>query len=133
MKMMNLRNIINRATEFGTFRSRENFISFTLKFVFYIIPAAIIGIYTDITVKRIQKYNALGYYMIYYILLQTIIIISTLYLFLILIPNYTNEFQSTLVGSFFIVLYFGLQTNYMYMLKEYTTPFLSNAEVKPVV
>ena len=42
---MNLHNIIERATDFGTFRSRENFISFSLKCIFYIIPAIILGNY----------------------------------------------------------------------------------------
>jgi hypothetical protein len=50
---MNL--IIQRATDFGTFRSRKNFFSFTLKCIFYIIPAVILGNYTDITIKIIKK------------------------------------------------------------------------------
>ncbi len=50
---MNFDNIIKRATDFGTFRSRENFFSFSLKCLFYIIPAIILGNYTDTTVKKI--------------------------------------------------------------------------------
>ena len=116
---MKLRNIIQRATDFGTFRSRENFVSFALKCIFYIIPAVIIGNYTDINVEKIKQDKVFGYYLLYYILLQTFIIISTLYLFLLLSTNYTNEFQITIAGGFFIVLYFGIQTNYMHMIKEY--------------
>lgn len=32
--------------------------------------------------------------------------------------RYTNEFQLTLTGGFFIVLYFGIQTNYIDMIKS---------------
>ena len=115
---MILRNIIQRATEFGTFRSRENFVSFVLKCLFYIIPAVILGNYTDITVERIKTNKDLGDYTLHYILLQTFIILSTLYLLLFL-TDYTSEFQLTLSGGFFIVLYFGIQTNYINMMKEY--------------
>jgi hypothetical protein len=115
---MVLRNIIQRATDFGTFRSRENFLSFILKCLFYIIPAVILGNYTDTTVERIKTNKGLGDYTLYYILLQTLIILSTLYLLLFL-TDYTSEFQLTIAGGFFIVLYFGIQTNYINMIKEY--------------
>ena len=52
---MKLVNIIEHATDFGTFRSRENFFSFTLKCIFYIIPAIILGNFTDNIIYRIKK------------------------------------------------------------------------------
>lgn len=39
MVVKKLKNIFNKATDFGTLRSRENFFSFALKCLFYIIPA----------------------------------------------------------------------------------------------
>jgi hypothetical protein len=120
---MKLHNIIHRATDFGTFRSRENFFSFTLKCLFYIIPAVILGNYTDTIIQRLQTDNKLGVYTLYYILLQTLIIISTLYLILIFFNDYIREFQLTLAGGFFIVLYFGIQTNYIDMIKEYINDY----------
>lgn len=116
---MNLHNIIERATDFGTFRSRENFISFSLKCIFYIIPAVILGNYTDVSIQRMQNYNMLSEGSIYYITFQTFIIISTLYCILLLLTRYTEEFQITIAGAFFIFLYFGIQTNYMHMIKNY--------------
>lgn len=116
---MVLRDIIQRATDFGSFRSRENFLSFALKCIFYIVPAVVLGNYTDTTIERIKQDNELGYYTIYYILLQTFIILVTLYIILRLLTSYTNEFQVTIAGGFFSVLYFGIQTNYMNMIKEY--------------
>jgi len=117
---MKLIHIFQRATDFGTFRSRDNFFSFALKCLFYIIPAIILGDYTDRTVKNSKTKRVLGNDTIYYILLQTFIIISTLYLILLFLSGYTSEFQLSLAGGFFIVLYFGIQTNYMDMIKDYT-------------
>uniref|UniRef100_A0A6C0LG34 Uncharacterized protein n=1 Tax=viral metagenome TaxID=1070528 RepID=A0A6C0LG34_9ZZZZ len=116
---MNLRNIIQRATEFGTFNASKNFFSFALKCIFYIIPAIIIGNYTDINVQKIQKNKLLGNHILYYILLQTFIIIITLYLIIFLWSSYTNEFQLTIAGGFFGVLYFGVQPNYIDMIRAY--------------
>jgi hypothetical protein len=33
--------------------------------------------------------------------------------------KFTSEFQVTIAGSYFIVLYFGMQTNYIRMIKHY--------------
>ena len=112
--------MIQRGIDFGTLRSRENFFSFTLKCVCYIIPAVILGHYTDKTIKNIKKDNELGDNTFYYILLQTLIIISTLYLILLFSSSYTSEFQVTIAGGLFGVFYFGIQTNYIHMIKTYT-------------
>lgn len=118
---MRIYDIIDRATDFGTLRSRDNFFSFTLKILIYIIPAVILGNYTDNTIKRFQEYKLLGDNKIYYILLQTLIIILTQYIFLAFLLNFVSEFQVTIAGGYFIVLYFGMQTNYFHILKEYIT------------
>lgn len=118
---MRIYNIIEKATDFGTLRSRDNFFSFTLKILIYIIPAVILGNYTDNTIKRFQEYKELGDNKFYYILLQTLIIILTQYIFLVFFFNFISEFQVTIAGSYFIVLYFGMQTNYIHMIKEYIT------------
>ena len=118
---MRIYDIIERATDFGTLCSRDNFFSFTLKNLFYIIPAVILGNYTDNSIQKIQEYKAFGDNKIYYILLQTFIIILTQYIFLAFLLNFISEFQVTIAGSYFIVLYFGMQTNYFHMIKEYIT------------
>jgi len=116
---MRIYNIIERATDFGTLRSRDNFFSFALKILIYIIPAVILGNYTDSTIKRLQEYKTFGDNKLYYILLQTLIIISTQYIFLAFLLNFISEFQVTIAGGYFIVLYFGMQTNYFHMIKDY--------------
>lgn len=89
----------------------------------YIIPALILGNYTDIAVQKIKMNKLFGVGIIYYILFQTIINIVTLYLFILFLPKFMSEFQSTVSGGYFIVLYFGMQTNYINMLKKYMNSY----------
>lgn len=121
---MKLNKIIDRSTDFGTFRSRNDLISFTLKIIFYIIPALILGHSTDIVVQKMMNYNSLGNDIIYYILFQTMLNIVTLYLFILCLPKFISEFQVTISGGYFIVLYFGMQTNYIVLLKKYMNWFI---------
>jgi hypothetical protein len=116
---MGLPNIIKRATDFGSLRSRDNVFSFTLKIILYILPAVILGNYTDITVKKLQENKTLGENILHYILLQTFIIILTMYFILKMFSDFISEFQVTIAGGYFIVLYFGMQTNYIRMIQEY--------------
>lgn len=57
--------------------------------------------------------------LIYYILFQTFLIISTLYVIVVFLADFSSEFKLTLAGSYFIVLYFGVQSNYINMIKEF--------------
>ena len=119
---MKVSNIVQRATEFGTFRSEHNIFSFTLKILFYLIPAVVLGNYTDVLVKKLQKDRALGDNILYYILLQTFIIVSTLYILIVFLSDYESEFQVTITGAYFTALYFSIQTNYIQMFQEFMSP-----------
>lgn len=113
---MNLYKIIDQATDFGTLRSRNDLLSFTLKIMVYIIPAIILGHYIDVNFKhKRMKDNRI----MYYIFLQTIINIVILYLFILLLPRFISEFQMTISGGYFVVMYFSMQINYINMIKEY--------------
>lgn len=116
---MKLFNIIERASDFGTFRSRNHLISFGLKIVFYILPAVILGHFTDSIIENMKRHTILGENNLNYILFQTLVNVVTLYLFVFFLTDFTSEFQQTISGGYFIVLYFGMQTNYIDMLKEY--------------
>ena len=116
---MRIFNIIERATDFGTFRSRNSFWAFAIKAMLYILPAVILGHYTDIAVQNLKKREIFGERPIYYILLQTLFVLMTLYAFALCLTNFTSEFNSSIAGSYFIVLYFGMQSNYISMIKEY--------------
>lgn len=85
----------------------------------YIIPAILLGNYTDAIVKKVKEKKILGENNLSYILLQTFIILTTLYLSLLFLSDFTSEFQVSFAGGYFIVLYFGMQTNYIHMIKEY--------------
>lgn len=102
---MKIKHIFKLATDFGTFNSRQHFVAFALKCLFYIIPAVIVGNYTDITVIKLKENNIFGENLIVYIILQTFIIITTFYLIIIFLSDFTSEFQLTLSGGFFIVLF----------------------------
>jgi len=116
---MQINKIIDQATDFGTPRSRKHVLSFILKIILYIIPAVILGNYTDIFVQQLESHNIFGENILYYILVQTIITILTLYVFITIFTDYGSEFKDSMAGTYFIVLYFGMQTNYIFMLKEY--------------
>lgn len=116
--------IFTRATDFGTVRSRKDLFSFTLKTFIYIIVALILGDYTDKIVLKCRTNKVFGENMRYYILLQTTINILTLYLFILFFPGFMSEFQSTMPGVYFVTLYFGMQTNYMSMLKKFMNTFM---------
>jgi hypothetical protein len=115
---MSLFDIFQRSIEFGTLSSRKNFFLFTLKCLFYIIPPAIIGNYTDLIVKILKNNKEFGDYTPNYVLLQTLIIILTLYLINLFLSNYISKINVTVAVSFFSVLYFGIQTNYISIIKE---------------
>lgn len=121
---MNQYKIIDRATNFGTFRSRNDFFSFTLKMILYIIPALLIGHYTDIYINKMKIRKILGEQPMYYIVSQTMFNIIVLYLFILILPRFMSEFQMTISGGYFIFLYFSIQTNYMKMLKKYMNSFI---------
>lgn len=115
---MRINTILRLATEFGTFRSRHNFFSFMLKCFFYIIPAVLLGNYTDVFIKILRDNKYLGDSVAYYVLLQTFFIIGTFFLIVSFLSEFMKEFQLTFAGGYFIVLYFGIQTNYIPMIKE---------------
>ena len=93
----------------------------------YIIPAIILGHFTDVTIKKIRTHNVFGKNIMYYILLQTIFNVVTLYLFITFLPKFTSEFQMTVSGGYFNVLYFSMQPTYIDMLKEYMKTLLPDA------
>lgn len=42
-----------------------------------------------------------------------------MYIIILYLSDYISEFQVTVAGGYFIVLYFGIQTNYINMIKKY--------------
>ena len=115
---MNIKKIINNSVDFGTRKSTSNFWSFMLKIFFYIIPSTILGHYTDIMIYRAKKRKIFGEKPVYYIFLQTVLIISTFYILILLLKSFMSELQTTIPGTFFVVVYWGMQTNYIIMLKK---------------
>jgi hypothetical protein len=120
---MKISRIIKQATDFGTLNSKNDFFSFSLKIIFYIIPALILGDYTDSTIQYLKMRREFGNDLITYIILQTLVIIITMYIFVIFLTPFMKEFQKSIAGIFFIVIYFGMQDDYLAMMKESLAPF----------
>lgn len=110
---------LKRATEFGSLSHQDDFISFTIKIIIYIIPATLLGDFIDKSIVTMEKKEVLGDNIALYISLQTFVNILILYLFILFLPDFLKEFQSTMPGVYFITLYFTMQTNYMNSIKEY--------------
>lgn len=85
----------------------------------FIVPATIAAHYTDEYIKSLKESKIFGHTPHLYILLQTLFILITLYLFSIFITKYKRDFQTTMLGSIFIALYFGIQVNYISMINSY--------------
>jgi hypothetical protein len=109
---------IDRATDFGTFRARETYLSFFIKILFFIFPAIIFGYYTDKFVSLLQNQQLFGNYIIVYLLLQTLLMSFIMFSFIHLFASYAKEFQLTTVGAFFVALFFGFQINYIRNIKQ---------------
>ena len=116
---MKLYDIFKKAFNFGTNASTDNIVSFTIKILIYIIPAVILGHYTDQIIQTIRNHKLLGNNIMNYIIIQLFINIVILYILVHYLSNFASEFQRSTAGGYFIVLYFGMQTNYIHLLKEH--------------
>lgn len=116
---MKLYDIVKKSFQYGTTSSREHFISFAIKIITYIIPAVILGHYTDQIIQTFQTKELLGSNLLYYAILQMCINIATLYVLINYLSKFASEFQQSIAGSYFIVLYFGMQTNYIDILQNH--------------
>ena len=116
---MKLHDIVKKSFQYGTNTSRDNFLSFAIKIISYIIPAIALGHYTDQTIQTIQNHKLLGNNIIIYGVLQLFINIITLYILIRYFTKFASEFQQSIAGSYFIVIYFGMQTNYIEILQHH--------------
>lgn len=116
---MKLFDNIKHAFVYSLSNSRNNIFIFAFKIIIYIIPAIILGHYTDIIVKSLQTRKTLGDQVVHYVLIQTFLNITSLYLLVYFLTKFSNEFQKSIAGGYFIVLYFGMQTNYIEILQQY--------------
>lgn len=116
-----IKNVLHKSVEFGSFTSREHYVSFLLKMFMYFIPALFLSHIIDESIGKLyknipekSKYKTI----ILLLLFQTVIIISLMYLFIHIFEEYTSEFQLTLAGGIFIAFFYSFQTNYINKLKD---------------
>jgi uncharacterized membrane protein len=105
--------VLKLTTDFGNEKAEKNNISFVLKILLYAVIGAVLGLIQDKTMKRLQDNKILGESSIIYILIQIItnlaVIISIRYSF----RSFSEEFQQTISGIFYVWLYCSVQSNFM--------------------
>ena len=94
----------------NAYESEKSLTGFVLKVLLMMLPAVILALITDSVMCSFQTKT--GTSAITCVLMQTSIIILTIYSLRTCAPYATKEFQTTLAGVFFISLYFGLQQTY---------------------
>lgn len=99
------------ATRFGTTSARDTYLSFLIKTFLYIFPAIILGQFIDRFILSLKK-NILKN-KVFRIFVQTIVMVSVLYLLIKFSESYANELQYTITGIFFVVIFFGVQQFYI--------------------
>lgn len=113
----NISTSIKNGTSFGK-KDVKYLGGFKIKVLSLLIPGILLGHYVDQIVNKMKRNKVFGEVVLNYIILQTIISMSVIYLLFYLNKSYTNEFQNTYAGLFFVSLYFGMQTNYVSNLQK---------------
>ena len=88
-------------------------IPFLIRFLSLAIPGAFLGHYADQAVLKVQRLNLLGWRRVTYVFLQLFLWAALFYALFMFIPGYTNEFQMSIAGIFFIALFFSVQDNFV--------------------
>ncbi len=91
-------------------------VPFTIKFLSFIVPAALLGHLIDQSILVLQRRKTFANGRIGeigYMLLQLLAWLVLFFFFYNFTPNYAREFQGTAAGIFFIALFFAVQTNFV--------------------
>jgi len=102
---------------FGKKRYRT-FGSFLLRSLLLLVPGIILGHAIDITVDKLKREGVLGDTLLPYVMLQSVVMVFVLYTLTYGLGHYSEEFQRTPSGLFFVALFFGMQTNYISNLQR---------------
>ncbi len=111
-----LKNTLAEGTNFGP-KDNSRLPAFTLKVILLLIPGVFFGHYVDQFVNKLKQQETLGNNLLTYVFVQTMISISIIYTLSKINKPYTQEFQNTYAGLFFVSLFFGMQVNYVSNLK----------------
>ena len=112
-----LQTAIAEGSSFGT-KNTTKLSGFIVKVMFLIIPGIVLGHYIDQYIAKLKRTNQLGNSPVAYIGAQLLTNIAVLYGISKLNKAYTQEFQNTYAGLFFVSLFFGMQTNLISSIQE---------------
>lgn len=94
----------------------SDIVPFTIKFLWFVVPAALLGHVIDQGVLVAQRRRMFGEgrsAKMGYLGLQLLAWLLLFFGFYNLTPGYAREFQGTAAGIFFIALFFAVQTNFV--------------------
>lgn len=98
--------------------THTDFLPFTIKFIAMSVPGVVLGHYIDQGVYKVQRLGWMGEKPFAYVCIQMMAWIVMFYGLYTYITEYTNEFQGSVAGIFFIALFFTVQTNYVANLQQ---------------
>lgn len=113
-------NRLSNGLRFGE-EAVSDIVPFTVKFLWFVVPAILLGHVVDQGVSVLQRRKIFGHDrtgLVGYLLVQLVAWLLLFFGFYNLIPNYAREFQGTAAGIFFIALFFAVQTNFVDMLQK---------------
>ena len=112
--------IIKQGLDFGSFEHRKSPVSFFIKMFIFLCVGVISGYFLDTTINKYYKKE----YNTEFVILQTLLIFTILYLFVVFMGKFASEFQSTMAGGLFIAIFYGFQQNYITHLKEFLQTYI---------
>lgn len=113
-------NRLSNGLRFGE-EAVSDIFPFTVKFLWFVVPAVLLGHVIDQGVSALQRRKVLGVDrkgLVGYLVIQLLAWLLLFFGFYNLTPNYAREFQGTAAGIFFIALFFAVQTNFVDMLQK---------------
>lgn len=99
----------------------SDLLPFSIKFLWFVVPAVLLGHVIDQGVSVLQRRNVFGAdrkALIGYLAVQLLVWLVLFFGFYNFTPGYAREFQGTAAGIFFIALFFAVQTNFVDMLQK---------------
>jgi hypothetical protein len=113
-------NRLSNGLRFGE-EAVSDIVPFTVKFLWFVVPAVLLGHVIDQGVSVLQRRKVFGTQrtaLVGYLLIQLMAWLLLFFGFYNLTPGYAREFQGTAAGIFFIALFFAVQTNFVDMLQK---------------
>jgi len=109
---MTVYTLFREGIQFGK-DTHEDFLPFLMKLFALAIPGVVLGHYLDQGIYKVQTMRLFGQGPAMYVVVQMFLWAVLFYGFFRYATAYSDEFQGSLAGIFFIALFFTVQTHYV--------------------